>query len=186
MRQAGQWLSEAGYIVEEVKIPSIAEAMDLWDLMSRNENILFVKPMIASMGDEAIQRSFAAQFDGRPLLDMEDHLRALARRNSLIREWALFMQEWPLILGPMSAELPFAQGLDTETVEGSRRALKAQGPSFAIPVLGLPAICAPIGQVNGLPNGVHIIGAKFREDMVMDAAEILEGRSPSTTPIDPR
>lgn len=185
VRQAGQWLSEAGYVVEEVKTPSVAEAMDLWDLISRNENMLFIKPMIDSMGDEGIKRSFAAQFGGLPLLDMESHLRAMARRSTLIREWTLFMQDWPLVLGPMSAELPFAQGMDTETVEGSQRVLRAQGPSFSLPVIGFPAISAPMGLVNGLPNGVQIMGARFREDMVMDAAGVLEGKSPSPTPVDP-
>ena len=186
VRQAGQWLADAGYIVEEIKTPSIAEAMDLWDLISRNENILFIKPLIDTLGDEGIKRSFAAQFDGLPMLDMESHLRAVARRSTLIREWTLFMQDWPLVLSPMSAELPFEQGLDTETVEGSRRALKAQGPSFALPVIGFPAISAPVGLVNGVPNGVQIMGARFREDRVMAAAEVLERRSPSLAPIDPR
>jgi amidase len=186
LRQAATWLSQAGYFVEEVKTPSVAEAMEVWDLISRNENLLLVKPLIASMGDEGIQRSFAAQFDGAPLLDMEAHLRAIARRSTLIREWALFMQDWPLVLGPVSAELAFAQGADTVSKESSRRVLAAQAPCFSVPVLGLPAISAPIGVVNGLPSGVQILGARFREDMVLDAAEVLEARAPSATPIDPR
>ena len=33
--------------------------------------------------------------------------------------------------------------------------------------------------------GVQLIGQRFREDMVLDAAEVLEGRFPSATPIDP-
>ncbi|MCL4744790.1 MAG: hypothetical protein KJZ83_05190 [Burkholderiaceae bacterium] len=47
------------------------------------------------------------------------------------------------------------------------------------------AISAPAGFVDGLPIGVQIIGARFREDMVMDAAEVIEARFPATTPIDP-
>jgi amidase len=186
VRRAAKWLEEAGYVVDEVKVPSLAEAVDLWDLISRNENLMLVKPLIAAMGDEGIQRSFAAQFDGAPLLDMESHLRAIARRSTLIREWTLFLQDWPLVLGPVSAELPFAQGADTESVESSRRVLKAQGPCFSVPVLGFPAISAPVGMAQGLPVGVQILGARFREDMVLEAAEVLEGRSPSATPMDPR
>jgi amidase len=58
-------------------------------------------------------------------------------------------------------------------------------PQFSVPLLGLPAICAPAGSVNGLPIGVQLIGARFREDTLLDAAEVLEARHPSVAPIDP-
>ncbi len=186
VHRAAGWLREAGYVVEEVQTPSVAEAMDLWDLISRNENLMQVKPLIEKMGDAGIRASFAAQFDGSPLLDMDEHLRALARRSTLIRQWTLFLQDWPLVLGPVSAELPFEQNADTLSPERSRQVLRAQGPCFSVPVLGLPAISAPTGMAGALPTGVQILGARFREDLVMEAAEVLEGRSPSTTPIDPR
>jgi hypothetical protein len=34
--------------------------------------------------------------------------------------------------------------------------------------------------------GVQIIGPRFREDLVLDAAEVIEARCPPMTPIDPR
>lgn len=186
VHRAAQWLRDAGYIVEEVEPPSMAEAMQVWDLMSRNDNLLFVKPAIESMGDAGIQRSFALAFGKQPMLEMEAHLRAVVRRSTLIRNWALFMQRYPLVLGPVSAEPAFAQVLDIESQASADRVLAAQGPQFAVAVLGLPAISAPTGFVDGVPIGVQIIGARFREDMVMDAAEVIEGREPSATPIDPR
>jgi amidase len=45
---------------------------------------------------------------------------------------------------------------------------------------------APVGEVDGLPIGVQIIGGRFREDLVLDAAEVLESRYPCAAPIDPR
>ena len=45
---------------------------------------------------------------------------------------------------------------------------------WCAPVLGLPAISVPTGLVNGLPMGVQIVGPRFREDLVMDAAEVIE------------
>jgi amidase len=57
---------------------------------------------------------------------------------------------------------------------------------FGVPVLGLPAVSVPTGVAGGLPMGVQIIGRRFREDMVLDAAQVIEARCPPFTPIDPR
>lgn len=186
VHRAGEWLAQAGYQVEAVDPPPMAEAAELWDLISRNENLLFMKPAVEALGDDAIRTSFGHQFDGQPLLDNEACLRALARRTTVIRQWAVFMDRYPLVLGPVSAEPPFAQGMDVESRDSSRRVLAAQGPQFGVPVLGLPAIAAPTGTFEGLPIGVQIIGRRFREDQVLAAAEVLEARSPTATPIDPR
>jgi amidase len=65
------------------------------------------------------------------------------------------------------------------------RVLRAQGPQFFVPLLGLPSLSAPTGVVNGVPMGVQLTGPRFREDLVLQAAEVLEGRFASPTPIDP-
>ena len=43
--------------------------------------------------------------------------------------------------------------------------------------LGLPAGVVPIDLVDGLPAGVQVIGARFREDLVLDALEAVEARA---------
>jgi amidase len=54
-----------------------------------------------------------------------------------------------------------------------------------VPVLGLPSLSAPLGAVDGIPIGVQLTGPRYREDLVLDAAEVLEARHPSATPITP-
>jgi len=186
IRRAGAWLAAAGYLVEEVDPPRIADAAGLWDLLSRNDNLNIMKPLVMAHGDDAIRTSFGHQFDGEPVLDADACLAALVRRTTLIREWSMFLERYPLILGPVSAEPPFAQTLDIESRTSSRRVLAAQAPQFAIPVLGLPAISVPTGQVDGLPIGVQIIARRFREDILLDAAEVIEAHDPCVAPIDPR
>ena len=64
-------------------------------------------------------------------------------------------------------------------------------PSLGVPVTGeiptgLPGLAVPTGQADGIPVGVQLVAARFREDVCLAAAEVIEARSPATTPIDPR
>jgi amidase len=34
----------------------------------------------------------------------------------------------------------------------------------------------PTGLASGLPLGVHVIGSRYREDLCLDAAEVIEAR----------
>jgi len=55
-----------------------------------------------------------------------------------------------------------------------------------INILGLPSCAVPVGADEGLPQGVQLIGAQFREDLLLDAAQAIEDRAPVLTPIQPR
>ncbi len=179
------WLADAGYAVERIEPPDMAEAAALWDTLAHGEALHFMAGAIEQFGDDRIRRAFAGMTRNSPRLDAEGHMRALARRTTLIRNWMAFLERYPLVLGPVCAEPPFRWGLDVDSFDGMDRVLRAQGAQFMVPLLGLPAISAPAGFVDGLPIGVQVIGARFREDMVMDAAEVIEARFPATTPIDP-
>ena len=52
-------------------------------------------------------------------------------------------------------------------------------------LLGLPSCAVPVGCDDGLPQGVQLIGARFREDLLLDAAQQIEDRAPRFTPIEP-
>jgi amidase len=45
---------------------------------------------------------------------------------------------------------------------------------YAVNLLGLPAAAVPTGLHDGVPIGVQIIGARFREDLCLDAAQAIE------------
>ena len=86
----------------------------------------------------------------------------------------------------MSGEPPFPWGWDVESETTMARVVRAQESMFGVPLLGLPAVSVPTAPVDGLPMGVQIIGQRFREDMVLDAAQVIEARCAPATPIDPR
>jgi amidase len=186
VRQAGAWLADAGYVVEEVEPPSLAEAHELWMRVANDEARQFMWPAVQQLGDEGVRRSFGWMLDASPVLDHAAHLRAFARRATLQRRWQLFMENFPLVLCPVSGEPPFPWGWDVQDRATMDRVLRAQESMFAVPVLGLPALSVPTGLAGALPMGVQLIGPRFREDLVLDAAEVIEARCPPITPIDPR
>ena len=50
-------------------------------------------------------------------------------------------------------------------------------------ILGLPSCAVPVGSDGGLPQAVQLIGWRFREDLLLDAAQAIEDRAPVLTPI---
>ncbi|MBL8346455.1 MAG: amidase family protein [Rubrivivax sp.] len=186
VRQAAAWLAEAGYTVEEVEPPSLAEAHELWKLIANDEARRFMWGAIEQFGDAGVRRSFGWMLEDSPVLDHSAHLKAFAKRSTLLRRWQLFMERYPLVLGPVSGEPPFPWGWDVESEATMARVMRAQESQFAVPVLGLPAVSVPTGLAGGLPMGVQLIGPRFREDLVLEAAEVIEAHSPPMTPIDPR
>ena len=146
---------------------------------------MFLADAIEQMGDDGIRRCNAYMLETTPRLDLADQLRMFARRSALVRQWQLFLERHPLVLCPVSGEPPFAWGMDTDSAESFGRVFHAQESQFAVPLLGLPAISVPTSVVDGLPTGVQIIGRRFREDEVLEAAQVIEHRVPPMTPIDP-
>lgn len=186
IKQAAKLLADAGYVVEEKDPPDYADVAAEWTNLVAAEAPFFTSKAIEQFGDKLIRDSHRWQMEGRSAPDAEAYMRALARRTGWIRRWTLFMQDYPLVLGPVSFEPPFAQGRDTESRESLLFLRKVQLPTFVPAVLGFPAISVPTGAPGGLPIGVQLIAPRFREDLLLDAAEAIEARCPMPTPIDPR
>jgi amidase len=184
--QAAAWLGEAGYAVEEREPPHFTEAAQLWNATVGTEARLTMLPLIEKYGDKAVQHMAQAFDRAVPPLDLVGFGKALARRSTLLRAWMQFFEDYPLILLPVSCEPPFPAGFDQGGDEPLRRLSKAQRPQFPSPALGLPGISVPTGIVDGVPMGVQLIAGRYREDLCLDAAEVIEARAPMPTPIDPR
>jgi len=186
IRQAAGWLAEAGYVVEEKEPPDFMAAVDAWHTILGTETRIGMLPMIEKYGDKAV-RHMARYFDKlTPSLDLPSFGKALASRSTLLRAWMLFFEEYPLVLVPVSCEPPFPAGHDQGDDDTLDRLVTAQRAQFPPACLGLPGISVPTGIAAGLPMGVQLIAGRFREDLLLDAAEIIEARAPMPTPLDPR
>ncbi len=186
LRQAALWLAEAGYAVEEKEPPHFTEAVDLWHATVGVESRLTLLPLIEQYGDAAV-KTMARAFDARlPALDLAGFGKALARRSTLLRAWMEFFEDCPLILMPLSCEKPFPAGFDQQGEAAVQRLLTAQRTQFPPATLGLPGISVPTGLSGGVPMGVQLIAGRYREDLLLAAAEIIEARASMATPIDPQ
>jgi len=183
---AARALADAGYVIVEEKTPGFAAAFPLWFDMLIPEFRRFMQADFERDGDDGIRTAMRLMLDNVQDRGSDEHLRALAQRARLIREWTIYLERTPLVLTPISTELPYEHGFDVASARRTMEVWRESATMMAVPVLGLPAIAVPTSVANGLPVGVQIIGARFREDLCLAAAEAVEARSPRITPIDPR
>ena len=186
VRAAGLALAEAGYAVEEVEPPAVDAVAANWATLVFNEMRHMTLPYIERHGGEDLNRCTELILSGVADLDVDTYMRALAERTRHIREWMVFMERYALVVGPVSTEPPFEVGFDVKDADTTARVLRAQRLLVAVNLLGLPAVAVPCGLSEGVPLGVQVIGSRYREDLCLDAAEVIEARHGLTTPIDPR
>ncbi len=186
VRKAAEALSNAGYAVEEVELPAVAEAAALWTRVVaaelRTDFIPAVQELLARDSSMVLHDLFSVV----PELSLRGYMRALADRNGIARQWTQFAQEYPLVLGPASTQQPFAVGDDLKGTDAGLWLLRSMRLLVTANLLGLPAAAVPVGLANGLPQAVQVIGPLYREDLCLDAAEAIENELGVLTPIDPR
>lgn len=186
VREAGRCLAAAGYDVEEVAPPDIERVSELWHPLGLPDLNLSLRPLARDSGDPGIARFIEFWFELRPLADLPVYLDALAERDVVLRGWNAFMETYPLIVMPSCARVSLPVGLDVRDVAGATEVLEALRFQLVLPVLGLPGLAVPTTPVEGLPMGVQIVSRRFREDLCLDAGEIVEAHLGTFTPIDPR
>jgi amidase len=185
VRRAGAALEQAGYAVEPVDPPDVAAIAELWWSLVWTEVRHLMAPTMRKLGGAACARALDVGFAAHTELDLVGYMKGLARRAKHARDWLLFLERYPLVVGPVSCEPPFAVGFDTDETADGARLHRVQRLLIAVNLLGLPAVAVPTGLAGGVPLGVQVIGARYREDLCLDAAEAIEAQCGLATPIDP-
>jgi amidase len=183
---AGKRLERAGWVVEEIaNTPPMREAADLNTKLWLGDGSEAQLEMAEREGDPGAlaclrgNRSKVSPFDGAALS------KALARRLTLTREWLQFFERYPVLLMPVSAELPFPDHLDRKDDASFARVWEAQLLQVAIPLMGLPALTVSTGLVGRVPVGVQVVSGRYREDLCLLAGEAIEAGGTPPMPIDP-
>lgn len=167
-------LDKAGWIVEEVDPPSMRAAADLNARLWMAEMHQGATEALVREGNEAANFVYEQMTAGMAPPDLANTMAALRDRVTLIRDWQRFLDRVPLILCPNSGTLPFAQGADTTSAASFAQVYEAQLPQRAVPTLGLPALSVATGFAGRAPVGVQLIAGRFREDILLEAARVIE------------
>jgi amidase len=182
--RAAGWLADAGYQVVEAEPPQIAEATEAWvDVMFADAGVTWplMEPIAGTGLREFIDACFAKGV-AKPV-DQAAQLAAWEAAYTIGAAWSQFLRKHPIVLSPVCCERPWVVGDDIDRVDQIAMAMRMVVPAN---VLGLPACAVPVGSDEGLPQGVQLIGDRFREDLVFEAAQPIEDRAPVLTPVSPR
>lgn len=182
--RASHWLADAGYEIVDAEPPNILEAAATWfDALWADLGPMLpgMQPVIGT--DELrVVEAFLAQGVFKPV-DQAGQQATWVAIHQHASAWSQFLQRHPVVLSPVCCEPPWVIDEDVAHITRIARAMRMVVP---VNILGLPACAVPVGSDGGLPQGVQLIGARFREDLLLDAAQAIEDRAPALTPIEPR
>ncbi|MFM0696910.1 amidase family protein [Paraburkholderia graminis] len=169
---AGRRLRHAGWVVEEIDdTPPMREPADILTQLWLGDGY---DDQLETAEREGDPGALACLRGVRDKVYPFDLSAALARRDQLTREWFAFLDKYPVLLMPVSGELPFPDNLDLKDEASFKRVWQAQLPQVAIPLMGLPALTVSTGLARGTPVGVQLVAARFREDLCLAAGEAIE------------
>ena len=148
---AANHLIDAGYEVDLVNPPMLEQMFDLWKwivLPERHETEI----------------------------DLKAYFGLLAQRDSIIRSWLEFMQEYPLLLTITNSRHSSKIGYHNESKENLEEVYRQMRYLFGLVGTGLPVLQIPIDVNLPRPNGVQLIAPTFREDLLYKAGKAIEDR----------
>lgn len=188
VRQAGKWLEEAGYRVEEAAPPDYRELAQLWvDIVAYELGPS--QPLgraIEKFGDLAVRNIVRGKMAHAGPMNDRLFIERMAERTGQLRAWNMFLERYPILLMPVSNEPPFVDQGDQMGDEEFGKILAAQRTLNAVGVLGLPGLTVPTSIANDTPLGVQLVSQRFRESLLLDAGEIIEARANVEAPVTPK
>ena len=166
-------LEDAGWKVDEVDTPPLRQAME-------NQLILWMAEMkhgaeeaVVTENDPDANIVYHRLKELCPPVDLAVVMKVLQSRASLVRSWRLFLDEYPIMLCPVSGELPFDQHKDVTSDQNFESIIEAQMTQIGLPFVSLPGLTVSTGMVNDRPIGVQVVSNPYREDLLLDAGKVI-------------
>ena len=167
-------LSDAGFDVQEVGTPPIRAPAQCWFDVLGSELDTFLAPLAKEHGSETIQNIFSWYYDLGDVANADQYRVGIKERTALTREWNLFLEKYPLVLTPYLMQSVYPWDYDAQSLNQVRDLFESAMYSTSINYLSLPAGIVPIGKASGLPTAIQVVGQRIREDLILDAMEIIE------------
>ncbi|RMI37930.1 amidase [Streptomyces triticirhizae] len=182
---AADALADAGHAVEEIAdVPRLAEALEVYGGLIMTEfaqGWQYIEPVLPQESRAYIRMSM----ERNTPVGLAGYLRLTGRWLGLRRSWAELMDRYQLLLGPVFTEPPVEPGLESSGPAGFERVSRALRLCAAVSLVGLPAVALPGAVVDGLPQGVQLVGPMYREDLCLAGAEVVQRRTGVLTPVQP-
>jgi amidase len=186
LRKAAHALEDAGYAVDELEPPGIDAAANALLVMDSAPGVRAVwEQVLAASAPPDLRRFVTAFFEAAACPDAVATEQAFITRHALAQAWGEFQELHPLIVAPIATDIPREAGTDLDEGQVAND-IRTMRMAMAVNTLGLPAVALPVGVGEGLPQAVQVIGPRYREDLCLDAAQMIEERLGILTPIDPR
>ena len=100
------------------------------------------------------------------------YLKAQKMRALIQKQYAEIFQDADLILSPVAPNV----APEFRSIQSSLEMYLGDIYTIGANLAGLPAICLPVGESDGLPIGMQLIGRAFEEQNVLDCAYGLENQ----------
>ncbi|MNX40531.1 Acylamidase [compost metagenome] len=191
LQEAARRLTEAGWTVDTLDaVPPMQEAADLQVRMWMADGYDAMVAAAEKEGDQGALVALRGQRDKAADANLNNFSAVLTRRATLTRMWEMFLADYPILLLPVSAELPFPDRLDLQGDAAYARVWRAQMTQIGVPFMGLPGLSVAMGQamssVGQSPVGVQIVAGRYREDLCLAAGEIIEAGGDAVTIAEPQ
>lgn len=171
---AASIFSNRGFNVVEKTPPEINLAAESWRTVFGIDAKMNMLDLVKESGSQDIINVVQGFVDAASGKGINEFNEALSLRNKILRSWNKFMNDFPIIISPVSAQPPYKQGEDQLGVDRFKDILEEQSPLYVINFLGLPSVSVPINIKNNIPSGVQIIAPRYYENLALDMAKILE------------
>jgi amidase len=179
VRRAARACEAFGMVVAEERPPHVERGNELWLALFSHATARFLRAEYAGReglaGPAARALLTRAEAAVPPALD--DFLAAWERRDLLRAELIEWMKRRPLLIAPVGAVTapPHAETRRVEVAGARLNSFRAFGYAQAFNVFDFPAVCLPAGRTReGLPVGVQLVGRPREEELVLDAARVVE------------
>ena len=173
LRDAAARAESSGWQVEEVETPPLHEAvavqLRLWLAEMRRTG----GAAITAEGDPDAIFVYENLSRHAPPTDLNGFMDLFSARLRLTRLWRAFFATTPVLLCPVSGELPFADHRDVASQADFDAVIAAQTVQIGLPLMGLPALTVTTGIVGRTPIGVQLVADQFREDLLLDLGQII-------------
>jgi amidase len=180
--RAADKLEAAGWAVANVDLPPLRTAMDNQLMLWMAEMHQGASALVALEKDPDASLVYDRISARCPQYSVDNLMKVLQTRALLTRQWRVFLETYPLVLCPVSGQLPFDDLKDLESQLDFDAIIEAQMLQIGLPFMGLPCLSVATGYSSDRPVGVQLVAGPFREDILLAAGDIIGQTIPVVTP----